>query len=92
LSNAPKPAKPQSPAAKYAAFLACYYNSSIEQFTDMEDNGKTAYFAVIDGLAIQALRGKFGAWGIVPVAGAALSHIGGVNANSECTKSVYGQE
>jgi RHS repeat-associated protein len=86
-----QPATPQSPLAKYVAFLGCYYNSTIEQITDEEDGQSPIYFGVIDSLALVALKGGLGPWGIVPVAGAALSHIGvGVKANIECTESVYG--
>lgn len=38
-----------------------------------------------------SLQGVLGPWGVVPVAAAALSHIGvGIQSNIECTESVYG--
>jgi hypothetical protein len=84
--------QPQPKYSKsYLAFLACHYNSSIEQITEEEDGQAPAYFAVIDSLAVIGATGRLGPWGVVPVAGAALSHIGvGVKANIECTESVYG--
>lgn len=83
---------PKYPLADYGAFLGCYYNSTIEQITDQEDGQSPIYFGAIDSLALASLKGALGPWGIVPVAGAALSHIGvGVRTNIECTESVYGR-
>jgi len=58
----------------------------------MEDGQGPAYFAMINSLAVTALRGKLGPWGIVPVAGAAISDTGvAARSNIQCTKSVYGR-
>jgi hypothetical protein len=89
--NPSQPAKPQSPLAKYGAFLGCYYNSVIETVTDEEDGqGPTAY-GFINAGAIASIKYKvFNPIGLTFVATAAIMDTSAmVKANIDCTEQVY---